>query len=213
MNSDRLDLFHDSVPPDLVEAHLHMDALFLDLRGVETYRLKPAMLKQTSSFKKISSLPAHDTVKVIRAAAERAHWSQRESARPGSRAYNVSMNYLAEDTPQHFECLIELFLRVVCVRKLPTVDDDIIHLLSIIRRPVESPPREWREAGLNWWMGASLARLFRSHVKTHGVSPRLEVEANAVVAFLRDPRTSNGSREAMKRKLANDLEFIAKTAS
>ncbi|HAB16760.1 MAG TPA: hypothetical protein PLX89_04750 [Verrucomicrobiota bacterium] len=211
MRTARLDLFPGPIEPELASAHEHMDAFFADAQGLEAFRLKPQQLKALRSFETICALPGPEMVLVIRAAAERAHWSVRESNRPGSRAYNTSLKYLAEDTPQHFEGLLEVFLRILCAKKLPTTDDDLVHLLSIIRRAVKKPQSPQDDAGLNWWIGGSLARLLKSHKKTAGVSPKLGEEVQAVVRFLRSPDTSGAAREARMRKLANELEYLAAT--
>ncbi len=112
-DATRLDLYPGPIPPELAEAHQHVDAFFKDMQGVDAFRLKPEALKPLASYQAICRLPLEDQIKVIRAAAERAHWSRREQARPGSRAYGTSLHYLAEDTPQHFQGVIELLLRVL----------------------------------------------------------------------------------------------------
>lgn len=188
-----------------------MDALFADSQGIEAFRLKPEQLKAFPSFQAISALPGGEVVLVLRAAAERAHWSVREGNRPGSRAYKTSLSYLSENTPQHFDGLIEVFLRIFCAKKLPTTDDDLVHLLSIIRRPVKHPQSSQHDAGLNWRMGGSIARLLKSHEKAGGISSRLATEVQSVVRFLRSPDTSGTAREARKRKLAEELEYLAAT--
>jgi len=211
MNKERLDLFPGPIAPELCSVHEHLDSFFADAIGVTAYRLKPEQLRALPSVKGILALTGEELVLVIRAAAERAHWSVRERKRPGSRAYNTSLNYLAEDTPQHFEGMIEALLQIVCAKKLPTTDGDLIHLLSIIRRPVKSPNSEQHDAGLNWWMGGSIARLLKSHKKTAGLSAPLISETKAVVKFLRSPNTSGAAREARKRKLADELDYMAGT--
>ena len=213
MSTERLDLFPGPIEPELVVAHDHMDAFFADSEGIEAFRLKPERLKVLPSFQAICALTGKEIVQVIQAAAERAHWSVRESNRPGSRAYNTSLNYLAENTPQHFDGLIEVFLRILCAKKLPTTDDDLDHLLSTIRRPVRNPQSPKHDAGLNWWMGGSIARLLQSHKKAAGISPRLAEEVEAVVRFLRSPNTSGAARDARKRKLADELEYLAATSA
>jgi len=211
MNTERLDLYPGTIEPEFAKAQEHMDAFFADSQGIETFRLKPEQLKALPSFQAISALPGREVVLDLRAAAERAHWSVRESNRPGSRAYKTSMNYLAENTPQHFEGLIEVFLRKFCAKKLPTTDDDLVHLLSIMRRAVKKPQSPEHAAGLNWWMGGSIARLLKGHKKAIGISPELAKEVEAVDAFLRSPETSGAARAARKRKLADELEYLAAT--
>lgn len=211
MNTERLDLFPGPVDHDFVYAHEHIDALFRDAQGLSAFRLKPAQLQALESFQRIAASPGDKVIRVIRAAAERAYWSICERHRPGSRAYNTSLNYLAEDTPQHFEGLLELVLRLLCAKRLPTTDGDLIHLLSIIRRPVKYPQSDEHDAGLNWWMGGSIARLLKSHKKSVGLSVLLISEVKEVVKFLRSPNTSGAAREARKRKLADELDYVAET--
>lgn len=91
MGTEHLDVFPGSVEPELAVAHGHMDSLFADSEGIDAFRLKPERLKALPSFQAICALTGKETVQVIRAAVERAHWSVREGNRPGSRAYNTKL--------------------------------------------------------------------------------------------------------------------------
>jgi hypothetical protein len=213
MDGQRLDLFPG--PIDLVFANAHelVDQLFKEMEGKETHRLKPKDLSGIQAFKAMISQKPEEQMRIVRAAVERAHWQERESHRPGSKAFHTSLTYLAENTPQHFRYLLEALLRSLAKQKLATTDEDVIAMLSLIRRRLSYPnARNCHEAGLPWEIADSILRIFKDHVKRDGMNERVAREAIEVAKFLRDSRTGSQARAAKQRKLAERLEFTAGTS-
>ncbi len=213
MNTQPLDLYPGPISPELAEAHQHLDVFFKDMQDVDAYRLKPAALKRTSSYQAIAGLPAAGQVKVIRAAVERMRWSAVECVRPGSRGGGISLKYLAENTPQHFMLLIQRLLAVLCAKRLPVEEPDLLHLVSLLRKPLPTPNLQVRPADTEWHVAKPVLHLLRAFQKDHPISEQLGIEVLQLVAFLRDPSSIIDMRENSCAECAREFEKCATSGS
>lgn len=188
-----LDGFAGPLPDELREAHHLVDGFFRDMEGVHVSRNVKRLIVQTPTWKRISALPRTAQVAVVRAAAERLYWNINHPT-PG-----LDLEYMSKNTGQHFEGAAAPLVELLCKRRLPTTDADLVHLLSVVCRahtdliPTGRRSRRKRRIFSPGLGGTAvlILRLLRAHKGTGRLSRVLLAQVERLLRVLRLPDMEN----------------------